>query len=137
CASDVFSTSIEGRYVVSKPVVILVDEVEAHLHPKWQRTICDWLKTRFPLMQFFVTSHSPLILQAADPGWIFVLPMEGEVRDPRKLEEHEYERIVLGKAEKVLLGEAFGLSTTRGLWANQLINKFRTLDAKKRAGVLR
>ncbi|HKP02543.1 MAG TPA: AAA family ATPase [Chthoniobacterales bacterium] len=132
-----FSRDERGRWVLKQPGVILIDEVEAHLHPAWQRTICDWLKTRFPETQFFVTTHSPLIVQAADPGGIIVLPLATEEgRQPRKLTDEEYNRVVLGKAEKGLLGESFGLDQTRGKWAVGQIAKYRLLDAKKRAGAL-
>ncbi len=48
-----------------EPVVILVDEIDLHLHPKWQRDIFDFLEKRFPNAQFIVTAHSPLIVQSA------------------------------------------------------------------------
>lgn len=131
-----FEKNPVGKWVVNKPGVILIDEVEAHLHPKWQRIICSWFKERFPKIQFFVTTHSPLVVQAADPGGIFVLPMPGEAdRKTRRLDEHEYKKIVFGRAEKVLLGEAFNLHETRGLWAIKQIEKWKELTAKKAAGV--
>ncbi|MCX6904067.1 MAG: AAA family ATPase [Verrucomicrobia bacterium] len=130
-----FERNHEGHWVVPKPGVILIDEVESHLHPAWQSQICEWLKERFPKVQFFVTSHSPLIVQAADPNGIFVLPLPGENRKARQLDVGECERIRLGKAEKVLLGEAFGLQSTRSQWALQRIRHWQELNAKKQAGV--
>jgi predicted ATP-binding protein involved in virulence len=50
---------------LEEPVVILVDEIDLHLHPKWQRQIFDFLEERFPRAQFIVTAHSPLIVQSA------------------------------------------------------------------------
>lgn len=132
---NLFEENAAGRQIINKPGVILIDEIEAHLHPKWQRIICSWFKERFPKTQFFVTTHSPLIVQAADPGGIFVLPMPGESnRNARRLDEHEYLKIVLGRAEKVLLGEAFNLHETRGQWAVNQIEKWKKLRAKKAAG---
>ena len=46
--------------------VILIDEIDAHLHPAWQKRIGFWLKAHFPNIQFIVTTHSPFICQAAD-----------------------------------------------------------------------
>jgi len=132
---SLFERNSAGRWIVNKPGVILIDEVEAHLHPKWQRIVCSWFKERFPKIQFFVTTHSPLIVQAADAGGIFVLPMPGESRAARRLDEHEYQKIVLGRAEKVLLGEAFNLHVTRGVWATNQIESWKRLRAKKEAGV--
>ena len=90
---DLFDRDEKGRVIINRPGVILIDELEAHLHPGWQRTICDWLKTRFPRVQFFITTHSPLILQGADEGGVFVLPLPDELtsttRTVRQLKPHE------------------------------------------------
>lgn len=45
--------------------VVLVDEIDLHLHPKWQRVIIDKLRKTFPLIQFIFTTHSPTIIQGA------------------------------------------------------------------------
>lgn len=45
--------------------VVLIDEIDQHLHLKWQRTIVSHLRTLFPNIQFFFTTHSPTILQGA------------------------------------------------------------------------
>ena len=50
---------------LEEPAVVLVDEVELHLHPSWQRNVLRFLDTRFPNVQFVVTTHSPLVAQAA------------------------------------------------------------------------
>lgn len=125
-----------GKLVVNKPGVILIDEIEAHLHPSWQRLICEWLKTRFPLVQFFITTHSPLIAQAADDGGLFVLPLPNEIASGqrvRRLNPHEQQRIALGSAEKVLLGEAFGLRQTWSLRAEKLVEEWERLAARRNA----
>jgi predicted ATPase len=53
--------------------VILIDELEAHLHPKWQRTVVPLLRAVFPQCQFVVTTHSPLVVASARPGEVTVL----------------------------------------------------------------
>ncbi|MBK9451462.1 MAG: AAA family ATPase [Bacteroidetes bacterium] len=45
--------------------VILIDEIDLHLHPSWQQRILNDLTTHFPNVQFIVTTHSPLVLQSA------------------------------------------------------------------------
>lgn len=53
---------------LADPAVVLVDEIDLHLHPIWQRRLIGFLSERFPNTQFIVTAHSPLIVQAAsDP----------------------------------------------------------------------
>lgn len=54
--------------------VILIDELELHLHPVWQSKILKVLKTMFPVAQFVVSTHSPHVVQAAESGE--VLPLE-------------------------------------------------------------
>jgi energy-coupling factor transporter ATP-binding protein EcfA2 len=126
----------EEYWVVDKPGVVLIDEVEAHLHPKWQKTLSEWLMTRFPGVQFIVTTHSPLIVQAATPGGVYVLPLQDEGdRKPRRLTDVEADKIRFGKAEKILLGEAFGLQNTRSKWANEQIKHYQRLAAKQKQGV--
>ncbi len=45
--------------------VVIVDEIELHLHPQWQLTLVDKLRTYFPQIQFIFSTHSPTILQGA------------------------------------------------------------------------
>lgn len=44
--------------------IVMIDEIDMHLHPNWQRKVIDDLKTAFPGIQFIVTSHSPFIVQS-------------------------------------------------------------------------
>lgn len=48
--------------------VVLIDEIDLHLHPEWQRKIVGDLKRVFPKVQFIVTTHSPFIIQSLDNG---------------------------------------------------------------------
>lgn len=61
--------------------LVLIDEIEAHLHPKWQRSVVPLLRSAFPRCQFVVTTHSPLVVAAAREGEVRVLDVrpEGEV----------------------------------------------------------
>jgi predicted ATP-binding protein involved in virulence len=63
---------------LSEPAVVLVDEIDLHLHPKWQRTIMTFLGDRFKNTQFIVTAHSPLVVQAAQNANIVLLRREGD-----------------------------------------------------------
>lgn len=44
--------------------VVLIDELDLHLHPKWQRHVIDDLRTTFPKIQFICTTHSPFLIQS-------------------------------------------------------------------------
>ncbi len=48
--------------------VVLIDELELHLHPTWQREIVDKLRATFPNIQFIGTTHSPFVIQSLRPG---------------------------------------------------------------------
>ncbi len=53
--------------------IILIDELELHLHPAWQRMVPEKLPQVFPNVQFVVTTHSPQVLSAIEPGKVVVL----------------------------------------------------------------
>jgi hypothetical protein len=133
---DLFDTDKYGRPFVAKPGVVLIDEIEAHLHPSWQREIPEWFKLHFPRVQFLVTTHSPLVAQAADQNGVFLLPSTGDSpREPHALSADQIERLRLGHAEKTLLGVAFGLKTARSKYANEQIADWKAINAKAVAGV--
>ncbi len=61
--------------------VVLIDELELHLHPKWQRHIIAKLRGAFPRCQFIATTHSPQIIGELDPDSIHIIS-DGEVYSP-------------------------------------------------------
>lgn len=64
-AARMFKRYPESNNPLKEPAIVLVDEIDLHLHPKWQRKIFDYLSDKFPKTQFIVTAHSPLIVQSA------------------------------------------------------------------------
>jgi len=135
-SAGLFDKDAEGRTVLARPGVVIIDEIEAHLHPSWQRDIPEWLKTHFPHVQFLVSTHSPLIAQAADPNGLFILPLQGDDdQEARPATPAEYERIRWGNAHKTILGVAFGLKTTRTRWATRQLRRWQELNAKQHDGI--
>ncbi len=61
------------------PGVVLIDELDLHLHPKWQRRVIDDLKNTFPGVQFICSTHSPFLIQALAPGELITLQEDAEV----------------------------------------------------------
>ncbi|MEH2454396.1 AAA family ATPase [Nostoc sp.] len=53
--------------------IVLIDEIELHLHPKWQREIIPALTRTFPNCQFIVTTHSPQVISQVKPEGIYIL----------------------------------------------------------------
>jgi len=133
-ATGLFGEDSEGHTIVNRPGIVIIDEIEAHLHPSWQRDIPQWLKRHFPKIQFLVSSHSPLIAQSADPNGLFLLPLQGDLSGlARPASEVEYEKIRWGTAHKTVLGVAFGLKNSRTQWAVQQLKRWQELNAKKKA----
>jgi predicted ATP-dependent endonuclease of OLD family len=65
--------------------IVLIDELDLHLHPKWQRTIVDRLTNVFPRCQFIATTHSPQIVAAVEPEQVLLLTAAGVARPNRTL----------------------------------------------------
>lgn len=63
CAA--LNSHLAERCVADAPGVVLIDELDLHLHPLWQRSVIGDLCRVFPKLQFIVASHSPFLLQAA------------------------------------------------------------------------
>ena len=59
--------------------VVLIDEIELHMHPSWQRMILGVLRETFPNIQFIITTHSPIVLNEIDDNYkVFFLNHDGD-----------------------------------------------------------
>ncbi|CAM2070566.1 AAA family ATPase [Sulfidibacter corallicola] len=68
------------KIIKTTPGVILIDEMDLHLHPEWQRQVVESLVKTFPSIQFIATTHSPFIIQSLEPNRdriISLSPVEG------------------------------------------------------------
>lgn len=63
---------------LQEEAVVLVDEIDLHLHPKWQRDLVPTLSKIFPKVQFIVTTHSPHVLQSMEDVNLYVLRRNAE-----------------------------------------------------------
>jgi hypothetical protein len=115
------------------PGVILIDEIDAHLHVSWQQVIGFWLKTRFPSLQFIVSTHSPFICQAADRRGLVRLPAPGEQRTAEHVPDQLFIDVVNGTADDATLTELFGLEHTYSEQSDAL----RQLVAELESRILR
>lgn len=61
----------DDKYLDS-PGIVLIDEIEQHLHPNWQRKIIPILTSVFPKIQFFITTHSPQVISSVKSDHVFV-----------------------------------------------------------------
>lgn len=81
-----------------------------------------------------MTTHSPIICQAADPNGLFVLPEPGSDAPPRALSTEEYRKVIASRPDTILLTSAFGLQNTRSPQAVESRAEYAKLQAKSRAG---
>jgi energy-coupling factor transporter ATP-binding protein EcfA2 len=114
--------------------VVLVDEVEAHLHPSWQRRIGTWLCEHFPNLQFIVTTHSPFVCQAATENGLILLPAPGSSETVQIAPEEVYRSVVNGSVDEVLLSGLFGLEHTWSEDAERKREHLATLEARVLTG---
>jgi len=130
--------SIDRTKIIPAGVVI-VDEIDAHLHPSWQRTIGVWFRKHFPNVQFIVSTHSPLICQAAEVGTVFRLPRPGA--DPSE----DRGEMVTGLALKRLLygnvldaygTGVFGDGVTRSDSGQEKLERLAELNTLELVGAL-
>ncbi|HKH44678.1 MAG TPA: AAA family ATPase [Thermoanaerobaculia bacterium] len=125
----------EGNYLrVLHEGVVLIDEVDLHLHLRWQQRIGFWLKRHFPKIQFIVASHSPFVCQAADPKGLIRLPAPGEDRRVEHVSEDLYNTVVNGRVDEVVLTDLFGLETPYSAQAEQLRERVAALEARLQRG---
>lgn len=135
--------SLDGTQIV-EPGVILVDEIDAHLHPSWQREIGRQLTRMFPNMQFIVTTHSPLVCQAAINGSIWRLPTPGtELTQlmpdrPYRVKEgsEEWKRLVYGNILEAYSTDLFGENIDRSPEAQAKYDALSELMSKQLHGEL-
>jgi predicted ATP-binding protein involved in virulence len=76
-AKRLFDRYPDSQNPLAEPAIVLVDEIDLHLHPEWQRKIIQFLTHQFPRTQFIVTSHSPLVVQSANQINLVLLEKTG------------------------------------------------------------
>ncbi|MBI6845662.1 ATP-binding protein [Pseudomonas syringae pv. tomato] len=114
--------------------IVIIDELDIHLHPAWQRNIAPTLKKAFPKVQFIATSHSPQVIGSLQPGEVILLK-NGDSSHPRAtygLDSSTILEEVMGVPQRepeieVLLDELFST-----LENNELEKARLQLDALKK-----
>ncbi len=107
--------------------VVLIDELDIHLHPSWQREIAVWLQQVFPNLQFFVATHSPLV--AAGAGAKSKTLRLDMVGNQLKITEIPYVDLAAG-VDRTLKSPAFGLQSTYSPPTEYKIQRYHELQSK-------
>ena len=110
-----------GAKLVDNRGIVLVDEIDLHLHPEWQRTVVATLSRTLPNLQFILSSHSPIVTGTLHSSNIFMVEQapSGASRI-RQIEEHVHGL----NADQILQSSYFNLATTR---APGVVDEMRVL----------
>ncbi|WP_024646231.1 AAA family ATPase [Pseudomonas syringae] len=98
--------------------IVIIDELDIHLHPAWQRNIAPTLKKVFPKVQFVATSHSPQIIGSLQPGEVILLNNHGS----------SHPRATYGLDSSSILEEVMGVSQREPEIEALLDELFSTLE---------
>ena len=88
-----------------QPAILLIDEIENHLHPTWQRRVIPALRKHFPGLQIFATTHSPFVVAGLKRGQVHRLYREKGVIKTDQLTEEEKEHKLVGWTVEEILQE--------------------------------
>ena len=107
--------------------VVLIDEIELHLHPEWQGKICNALTTLFPNIQFIISTHSPHVIQTAEANEVIALSGQNGHLEKRTLDiaPHGFK----GWTVEEILTDVMGMRDVRTEKYREVYTKFsRALD---------
>lgn len=110
--------------------VVLIDEIDAHLHPRWKMQVMSSLRRALPKVQFIVTSHDPLCVRGMDDGEVTVLYRD---ETGRVSQMEDLPNVSGMQAEQLLTSEYFGLAST--LDADLHLNIARISSVEKSGSV--
>jgi hypothetical protein len=119
---------------IQAPGVVAIDEVDAHLHPTWQRDIGRWLTRVFPKVQFIITTHSPIVCRAVSNekgeinGSVWRLPAPGNDEAFRRIEGLDLDQLIYGDVLDAYGTELFGSGVTRSKVGTQLVDRLAELN---------
>lgn len=113
-----------GKSAADFDGIVLIDELEIHLHPVWQSRIASYLMELFPNCQFIATTHSPHIIQSAEPQQIIALERVANVVRQRDLPTSAY-GFKHWTLDEVLM-DVMGMDDTR---SEDFVSKLAEFDA--------
>ena len=109
-----------------EPAVVIVDEIDLHLHPCWQREIRQKLTSHFPNVQFIATAHSPLMAQSSLDENLVVVRWQGD----HAVIENDPAVINNWRLDQVLTSDLFGFESARAPEVEKMQTRRRELAGK-------
>jgi predicted ATP-binding protein involved in virulence len=122
----------ENNSQIIAPGVVLIDEIDVHLHPTWQKQIGIWFCKYFPNIQFIVSTHSPIICQAATQGTVYRLPKPGSHDSGKMITGQDLDRLLYGNVLDAYGTDVFGENVTRSEASRQKQKRLAQLNQKAR-----
>ncbi len=102
--------------------VVLIDEIEQHLHPRWQRLVLHALQATFPNVHFIVTTHSPQVVSSVPRESIFILD-NFQIKD--------YKPYTQGRDSNAILQDVFGVEKYTPHYKELIEKLYNLIDAEK------
>jgi len=124
----VMEMNLDYRNPLHARGLLLIDEIDLHLHPVWQRNLRNYLDRKFPNIQILATTHSALTAQQCGQGELFFLQRDKNQRSVLQQFEGEPRKMMV---HQLLLSPLFGVHT---LDSKDIQEKKDTLRALKRKG---
>ena len=115
----ILNPHFEGEANEKTNGVVLIDELDLHLHPKWQMNIIENLRKTFPNIQFICTTHSPILLRSIEKEKIIVL---------ENGEQSKLEFFTKGRDINSILSDLMGVSKRTKEYENKVDNLFGFLE---------
>jgi predicted ATP-binding protein involved in virulence len=106
--------------------VVLIDEIELHLHPSWQRHVISDLRKVFPNIQFFITTHSPQVVSAVPKDSLFIL--KDDVEDGQKIKKILKNTHSEGRDSNAILVDIFGVNPRPKEYAQKLGSFYQYIE---------
>lgn len=122
--------------IVQVKGIVLIDEIDAHLHPTWQTRIGEWFTANFPNIQFIVTTHSPLVCRGCEKGTIWRLAAAESGYESGEITGIAKDRLVYGNILDAYGTEVFGKQILRSKSGIQKMNLLAILDEKSMQGII-
>ncbi|MEP1381153.1 MAG: ATP-binding protein [Paracoccaceae bacterium] len=131
----VLDDMIKTPGTIGLPGVVAIDEIDAHLHPTWQTKIGNWFIEHFPSIQFFTTTHSPLVCRASGiRGSIWRLPVPGKDEQPKRVTGQDFDRLVKGNILDAYGTDFFGEDVDTPEVSRKSENRIASLSMLKALG---
>jgi predicted ATP-dependent endonuclease of OLD family len=126
----VFKNFKKGDYTIDLPGVVIIDEIDAHLHPTWQTRVGQWFTKYFPALQFIVTTHSPLVCRAAENGSIWRLSAPGSKIPSGEITGADKDRLIYGNILDAYGTDVFGENLERSEGGFEKLKRYSYLSQK-------